>query len=675
MTTASQSSQTQSAAKAPMKSVWKKWGESTAPTFAQPAVNGTSDDAHERDSVSSKDLGHGEGSSQGHTTPASSMTDEVQIGSPPPLPPAHPHRPSKDTTTDENNSKWQTVPSSTNTDITTVQANSSVTTRKTLKDSDLSQSRNATQRSASSNSDASAHPTQPPSTGSRTPKQLPIGDISSQGRSTPASSQGASTPASSVIEDSQSNAPTLPPVPSFRPAPLPAVNPWKQRQEAAERQRWKESQEVPIQPLVVERSVPKPPTTVPPKPTSTSSKPNGVKQDGMSQFNFSSDKFAGKAPSRRSTKNNIPTPPNLEDSEAWPSPDVAAIVEKEQKPVNLNMIKESKETIKEENIPEAMRETERPERKEPKEPREPKKKKWEKIEVNFQYDSPQSRRGRGGKVNRNGRGGGREGGGRGKDDRSEREDKSRGAQRSDGEDSNYPNSKSPGPIERRTQSLSFEAGHRQPDMPLPNWTMHGTYSHEPLSMDADQRIRSSSPSRAGHSDPSRDDVSSHRERSPGSLRIRDSSPNGSRSNDQYRSPILSPTGQTQFQDLSPPLEEQEHNSLNPNNGPPSNSTRRASSRGYRGRNGLSPNAFQPHYPPPQIPNFPYYPQFYPAPMPFIPGRSHSVPYYQPNAASRYPPTAYSHWIPDYSRLGVQPVPMIDEDIKHRIIRQVYDFPL
>jgi len=58
-------------------------------TTSQNLVNGnsTADEAHERDSVSSKDLAHGEVSSQGHSTPASSLTDEaVTVNSHPPPP-------------------------------------------------------------------------------------------------------------------------------------------------------------------------------------------------------------------------------------------------------------------------------------------------------------------------------------------------------------------------------------------------------------------------------------------------------------------------------------------------------------------------------------------------------------------------------------------------------------
>ena len=71
----------------------------------------------------------------------------------------------------------------------------------------------------------------------------------------------------------------------------------------------------------------------------------------------------------------------------------------------------------------------------------------------------------------------------------------------------------------------------------------------------------------------------------------------------------------------------------------------------------------------------FYPPPYPPPMqttfPFN-ARAHSVPYYQPNTVPRYPQPPYpAQFFPDYSRLGVQPVPLIDEEVKQRIIRQVY----
>src|SRR5579859_3133944 len=126
MTTQSSQAQTQSASTAqqPHKTVWGKVANTSSSTTSTTSsshthVNGTMDDTHERDSVSSKDITHGETSSQGHSTPASSMADEAQLTS------------------------------------------------------------------------------------------------------------------------------STPPAPAFRPAPLPAVNPWKARQEEMERKRWKESQDVP----------------------------------------------------------------------------------------------------------------------------------------------------------------------------------------------------------------------------------------------------------------------------------------------------------------------------------------------------------------------------------------------------------------------------------------------
>ena len=68
-----------------------------------------------------------------------------------------------------------------------------------------------------------------------------------------------------------------------------------------------------------------------------------------------------------------------------------------------------------------------------------------------------------------------------------------------------------------------------------------------------------------------------------------------------------------------------------------------------------------------------FPPMYPPPMQagFIPSaRAHSVPYYQANTASRYPGYPQA-WFPDYSRLGLQPVPLIDDETRQRIVRQVF----
>ena len=56
--------------------------------------------------------------------------------------------------------------------------------------------------------------------------------------------------------------------------------------------------------------------------------------------------FLVKAPTRRATK-NIPAPPALEDSEAWPSPDVAATVEKEDRVKSTPTLPQAKEAVKE----------------------------------------------------------------------------------------------------------------------------------------------------------------------------------------------------------------------------------------------------------------------------------------------------------------------------------------
>jgi hypothetical protein len=97
---------------------------------------------------------------------------------------------------------------------------------------------------------------------------------SQEDHSTPASSWADETPAVASSPSPQKATPVL------RPAPLPAVNPWKMRQEELDRKRWKESQEQPPVPIQQERVIPKAPTiaTLPPK---TNNKPNGVgKSDG-----------------------------------------------------------------------------------------------------------------------------------------------------------------------------------------------------------------------------------------------------------------------------------------------------------------------------------------------------------------------------------------------------------
>lgn len=91
------------------------------------------------------------------------------------------------------------------------------------------------------------------------------------------SSQGHSTPGSSLSDDVQTTAspsPSETPAPVYRPAPLPAVNPWKARQENMERKRWKDSQEAPPVPLQMDRVVPKPPANVSSKPGNH--RPNGI---------------------------------------------------------------------------------------------------------------------------------------------------------------------------------------------------------------------------------------------------------------------------------------------------------------------------------------------------------------------------------------------------------------
>jgi La domain len=552
---------------APVKSVWKKVTETkdlNPPSALHTLVNGSSvDESHDRESISSKDIAHGEGSSQGHSTPASSMAGEsTQIGSP----------------------------------------------------------------------------------------------------------EEATTP-----------------TPIFRPAPLPAVNPWKARQEEAERKRWKDSQDAPIAPIPLDRAVPKQaPQPLQPKSTN---KPNGVgKQEGANYIPASSaDMCLGKS-SRQKAKAPI-VPPALEDPEAWPSPDVAATVEKEDrnKPIlSISVPKETKTspTIRDSKDVEL------------KEPRDGKKKKWEKIEVNFQYDPPQSRRGRGGKFNnRNARGGAREAVSRTKDGEKE-ESRPRHPQRSDGEEPNATNAREAVHPERRAQSLSFDPGHpHSGEVPAQDWQPPAyrndslpappSITHEPVPVTPQSAQKGSSPSLTPHHEQQKDrsrSRSGQRSRSPKSP-LNAASPNGMRPDpsEQPQSPVASPT--------NPPFRDESHwednQNYDPNNSqanPQGTQPRRGNGRRYGPRNSYSPNAFPGgNMAPPQtqvpFPG-PFY-QMYPSVQPQFgpPGRSHSVPYFTSPANSslpRYPANPYPQFMPDYSRLGVQPAAVtVDEDTKSKIIRQVY----
>jgi la-related protein 1 len=566
MATTSQQPQHQQGTSAPLKSVWKKFNESTSNTTAppapaqsqpQPQVNGTAttaDDAHERDSVSSKDIAHGEGSSQGHSTPASSLTDEAQLGSPTP-----------------------------------------------------------------------------------------------------------STPT---------------PVPVYRPAPLPPVNPWKMRQEEMERKRWKESQETPPVPLPQERVVPRAPTTSAPR--TANNKPNGVvKNDGIALLFCHADGFVARAPARRQTRNNVPVPPALGDSEAWPSPDVAATVEKEERSRSTTATSTKEVAIAKDTIAKEV------DSREPKEPRDAKKKKWEKLEVNITYDPPTSRRPRGGKFGRNARGGARDSGARGKDGQVDKSDRT-GAPRSDGEEQ----PREARPLDRRAQSLSIEPGHRQHDMPPPEWT-RGPVSHEPSPVTADTARRGPSPSQTDNrprQNHVQRDVSAHSPRSPGSVTDKIvSPPNGVQgTQESINSAPGSPNAQNNVSDMSGQWEDNDASNIQ--NQPPfnqqSNSNRgRGTGRNFRGKGSYGPNTYpQGQFMPPQqqVPYPPFYPVYPPMQTGFAApnGRAHSVPYYQSNSPSRYPQPGFQpQWVPnpDFSRLGVQAVPVLDEEIKLRIVRQVYDF--
>jgi hypothetical protein len=338
----------------------------------------------------------------------------------------------------------------------------------------------------------------------------------------------------------------------------------------------------------------------------------------------------------------VPAPPALEDPEAWPSPDVAATVEKDDKAIKPAP-KETKET---KEVEAALL----------KEPREGKKKKWEKLEVNFQYDPPSSRRGRGGKFYRNNnRQGSREGTWKGRDDRNEKED-SKG-RRSEGED-RHPSSREG--IDRRAQSLSFEAGHRSGTSPSAQFPVRGRASHDALRTNADHWRRTSSQSRS-----SGRNVSGPRSGSPGSPRDQSSAPI------EAGEHVLSHPGSTNEQQATDVGTAAQHSHAGETTEESeSQNQQNTGRRQYRGVNTFPQTSFpqSPYMTSPQ--QLPIYPSFYPPPMQIF-SRSHSVPYStnSPTRYSSYPQVYY----PDFSRLGVQPVP-IDEELKTRIVRQVY-FPV
>ena len=577
MTTTSQLTATS----APVKSVWKIVAETkdlNTPSPLHTLVNGSSaDESHDRESISSKDIAHGEGSSQGHSTPPSSMTDEAtQIGS---------------------------------------------------------------------------------------PKQAPTTTL------------------------------------NYRLAPLPPVNPWKARQAEAERKRWKDSQDAPMVPIQLDRIVPTLPPQLP-QPKSAN-KPNGVgKQEGTKVFFANTvNSSPGKHSRQKGKAVNVP-PPALEDAEAWPSPEVAAAVEKEERkqstiiPVHREDRAKSSPNFTQ---PKEFTDVGKEEPRETKEPREGKKKKWEKLEVNFHYDSPQSRRGRGGKYNnRHTRGATRDASNRNRDGEKE-ESRLRHVPRSDGEEPNVPNTREPVNSERRTQSLGFDPGHsRSAELPLQEWQQTAFHhdplpapspiTDEPVPMRPESAQKGPSPSLTPHPEQQKETARSHsdqRSRSPKSPNT--VSPDGSRSDpsEQQQSPMASPT-HPPHRDSSHWENDQNYNfpasqSIQQSTQPP----RRGSGRRYSSRNSFSPNAFpQGYMPPPPQPPLPFPGQFYPMYSPPMqpvfgpPGRSHSVPYFPPAANSslpRYPTHPYQpQFVADFSRLGVQPAAVsVDEDTKNKIIRQVY----
>ena len=472
------------------------------------------------------------------------------------------------------------------------------------------------------------------------------------------SQEGHSTSASSWADETPTvgSSPSPPKAtPVIRPAPLPAVNPWKMRQEELDRKRWKESQEQPLLPLQPDRVVPKPPAASTSGTVKTNHKANGIGKSEGTVTSVISLISSGKG---RRNRIEVPAPPALEDAEAWPSPDVAASTEKEEK-TSKSIPKEIREVVKE---PKEVKEGEVSAA--PKEPKESKKKKWEKIEVNFQYDSPPSRRGRGGKFyrNNNNRQNTREGGPiKNREDRNEDSKSRRNHEGGSSEEQPQQQQSRSSPregLDRRAQSLSFEAGPRSGSSPAGGqWAVRGRASHDTLRTNAENWRRTSSQSRS-----SGRNVSGQRSGSPGSPRdgtTADQIENKERRPSQSASPNGHQTeteASVQQTHTGETTEDSEHQNQ-----------QQSGRRPYRGNPNTFPSTFPqpPYMSSPQ--QFPMYAPFYPSPMHTFP-RSHSVPY-ATTSASRYPQYPQSYY-PDFSRLGVQPVP-VDEDLKHRIIRQVY----
>lgn len=427
------------------------------------------------------------------------------------------------------------------------------------------------------------------------------------------------------------------------------------RQEELDRKRWKESQEQPLLPLQPDRVVPKPPAASTSGTVKTNHKANGIGKSEGTVTSVISLISSGKG---RRNRIEVPAPPALEDAEAWPSPDVAASTEKEEK-TSKSIPKEIREVVKE---PKEVKEGEVSAA--PKEPKESKKKKWEKIEVNFQYDSPPSRRGRGGKFyrNNNNRQNTREGGPiKNREDRNEDSKSRRNHEGGSSEEQPQQQQSRSSPregLDRRAQSLSFEAGPRSGSSPAGGqWAVRGRASHDTLRTNAENWRRTSSQSRS-----SGRNVSGQRSGSPGSPRdgtTADQIENKERRPSQSASPNGHQTeteASVQQTHTGETTEDSEHQNQ-----------QQSGRRPYRGNPNTFPSTFPqpPYMSSPQ--QFPMYAPFYPSPMHTFP-RSHSVPY-ATTSASRYPQYPQSYY-PDFSRLGVQPVP-VDEDLKHRIIRQVY----
>jgi hypothetical protein len=280
-----------------------------------------------------------------------------------------------------------------------------------------------------------------------------------------------------------------------------------------------------------------------------------------------------------------------------------------------------------------------------------KKKKWEKLEVNFQYDPPQTRRGRGAKAYRNpNRAGPRDPASKGKEEN--KEDKPR-VLKVEGEATATAGRES---VDKRSQSLNFDPGHRPQNGQSQYYPLRGRTSQEPLRNSGDKYVRQSS-----HSRSSGRNLSGPRSGSPSSPHDKESSPSTTThvENGDKTSPPVSPSNRPDQPSQLHTTDEQEQPAPQPS----------SNRRNYRGANTFTA------YPQGQFvtPQMPMFPPFYPPPpIQTTFGRAHSVPY-AANPPPRFP-QAYPMYYPDVSRMGIPPQ-VLDEDLKIRINRQVYVSPV